>query len=182
MRRYDNQLPEDLRGIAERLTAARVTPSEFELDALRQRVHARAQHMAAARRSRGAAVVSAGGALTVGLVLASGGGVAIAGGATNTIFGGGGGVQSAALCENSNPWTKSYKYEPKAGDPLTVTLTWSGIKLEAALDYTGSYTYQFAGGLVHTASGPVSVTAPNGATSLKIVANGQTETITITYY
>lgn len=186
MSRYDNQLPEDLRGIAERLTAARVTPSEFELDALRQRVHSRAQRNAGEERWHRSATAArmnlAGGALTVGLVLASGSGVAVAGGTTGTIgWFGGGGIRNAALCENDAPWTNSYSYKPKAKNPLTVTLTWSGITLKVAIKYTGTYTYQFAGGPVHTAFGPISVTAPSGAKSLTIVANGQTETIAITY-
>jgi uncharacterized repeat protein (TIGR02543 family) len=78
---YDEHLPEDLRDIAERLSAARVTLSPLELDDLRRRVHGRAGRprraprgsFARALRGHLVAVV-----LTLGLVLTSGVGVVLA--------------------------------------------------------------------------------------------------------
>jgi hypothetical protein len=55
MSQYGDHLPEDLRDIAARLSAARVRPNPIELDELRQRVERRAARAAASpRRRRGA--------------------------------------------------------------------------------------------------------------------------------
>jgi len=82
MSQHDDQLPEDLRDIAARLSAARATPTALELDELRRRVHARVgragrspqRHgFAGALRTKLVAVL-----LTMGLVLTSGAGVVLA--------------------------------------------------------------------------------------------------------
>src|SRR5208283_5484895 len=92
MSQFDDQLPEDLRDIAARLSAARVTPTPLELDELRRRVHGRA---ARAPRQRGLAgalrAKAVAGLLTVGLMLTAGAGVVLATGSFN---GGSGGSSS----------------------------------------------------------------------------------------
>ena len=57
MSQYDDHLPEDLRDIAARLSAARVTPNPLELDELRQRVHGRAARAGRPTQRRGLARV-----------------------------------------------------------------------------------------------------------------------------
>src|ERR1700689_2766289 len=81
MSQYDDHLPEDLRDIAERLPAARVTLSPLEADELRRRVHARAGRARRAPRRGLAHVLRAhlvAVVLTLGLVLTSGVGVVFA--------------------------------------------------------------------------------------------------------
>jgi uncharacterized repeat protein (TIGR02543 family) len=85
MAQFDDQLPEDLRDIAARLHAARVTPTELELDELRRRVHGRARRapqrrsLAGALRVKGVAAL-----LTMGLMLTTGAGVVFATGSFGT--------------------------------------------------------------------------------------------------
>jgi hypothetical protein len=82
MAHRDDELPRDLQDISARLIAARVTPTELELDDLRGRAHRQARAAGVATSNRGFAgtlrskLVAVG--LTVGLLLTTGVGVGVA--------------------------------------------------------------------------------------------------------
>ena len=187
MSQFDDQLPEDLRDIAARLSAARVTPTPLELDELRRRVHGRA---ARAPRQRGLAgalrVKAVAGLLTVGLMLTAGVGVGLASGVT------GGSIttsynESASNCQYHKPWSKSYSEWPVKNNSkivLYVNLVWNGTTLTGSISYngTGGFSYQFAGSSLHTVTGgSASFTAPTGTPSLTVKAGGITYTFPIVY-
>ena len=187
MSQYDDQLPEDVRDIAARLSAARATPTPLELDALRRRVHGRAARSAGAVPRRGYAramrrnIVAA--LLTGGLVMTTGVGVVLASGA-NTGSISTSQNESASNCQYHKPWSKTYSEWPKKGGTLTVDLVWDGTKLTGSIKYTGSggFTYQFAGSGSHSVSGSsTSFTAPGGTPSLSVTAGGSTYVFPITY-
>ena len=177
MSQHGEHLPEDLRDIAARLSAARVRPNPLELDELRQRVDRRAARAAASPRRRRLAgalrmnfVASA---LTSALVLTSGAGVVLA--CT------GGGQQpppgSSSNCEYNQWWTKTGTWPPG----LTVTETWKNSVLTLAVTYVPpphtayGFKYQFAGkGLVTVTSESITLTAPTVPGSLTVYAGGQT--------
>jgi hypothetical protein len=187
MSQYDDQLPEDVRDIAARLSAARATPSPLELDELRRRVHGRAARPGNAPQRRGFARVMrrnfVAALLTAGLVMTTGVGVVLASGANN------GSIstsqnESASNCQYHKPWSKSYSEWPKNGGTLTVNLVWDGTKLTGSIKYTGTggFTYQFAGSGSHTVTGSsTSFTAPSGTPSLSVTAGTSTYVFPITY-
>ncbi len=189
MSHHDDHLPEDLRDIAARLSAARVTPNPLELDELRRRVQGRVAGGGSTRQRRGlvrvlrmnfVAVL-----LTSGLVMTTGVGVVLASGAN------GGSIsnsynESASSCQYKKPWSKTYTEWPTKTTKLTVNLVWNGTKLTGSINYSGSggFTYQFAGSSAHTVTGTnasVSFTAPSGTPSLTVTAAGVKYTFPITY-
>jgi hypothetical protein len=92
MSRFDENLPEDVRDIAQRLTEARATLSPLELDDLRGRVHRRVTRRSAGRRTGRMRRTSLAAILAAALMLTSGAGVVIAagyfGGNSDGFFGG----------------------------------------------------------------------------------------------
>ena len=187
MSHHDDQLPEDIRDIAARLSAARVTPSPLELDELRQRARGRIARGARAPQQRGFARVLrmnfVAALLTAGLVMTTGVGVVLASGATNGALSTSQ-TESASSCQYHKPWSKTYSEWPKKGGTLTITLVWDGTKLTGSIKYTGSggFTYQFAGSSSHSVSGSsTSFTAPTGTPSLSVTAGSSTYVFPIVY-
>jgi len=160
MSQFDEQLPEDLRDIAARLSAARVTPSALELDELRRRVHARSAR-APRRERRGLAgalrVRAVAGLLTVGLMLTTGAGVVLATGSFNGGGGGGNNVgnvwqttsfhheKGAGYCQYDNP--KTYTYYVHAGHKVfLVLLTWECGHLRVHIECGQPFGFQWGNG------------------------------------
>jgi hypothetical protein len=185
MSQHGDYLPEDLREIAARLSAARVTPNPLDLDELRQRVHGRARRVAAAPRRRRLAsalrmnfVASA---LTSTLVLTSGAGVVLA------CTGGGSPPPPpgwSSSCQYNRWWTKTGTWSPG----LTVTETWSNNKLKVTITndppkpQSKSFTYAFGpNGPSGSATGSITVTAPAGTTTLHVTADGKSYSFTFSY-
>lgn len=188
MSQYDDRLPEDLRDIAARLSAARHTPSPLELDELRQRVHGRIARARRAPKRRGLASVLrmnfVAVLLTTGLVLTSGVGVVLActGGPPPPPPGG------SSSCQYNKWWTKSGSWTPSKGGSLSVTETWQNSKLTVSITYTppkggkDGFTYQFSnGGLVTVTGLSTTVTTTSEPKSLTVVAGGTTYVFTFTY-
>ena len=164
---------------------ARATPSAFELDELRQRVHARVElGQRSQHRSRfaQAPLTFVAAPLTVGLVLVSGVGVAIAGGHDGN-GDGEGGHGEAGDCQYENEWTKDYEWQDGKHGKVDETLTWDGKKLTTHIDYSqGSWSYKFGNGPTYNIkSKSYTTTAPYHAPSLTVTANGAPYTISITW-
>jgi hypothetical protein len=191
MSNYDDHLPEDLRDIAARLSAARATPNPLELDELRRRVHGRVERAGRSTQRRGLASVLrmnfVAVLLTSGLVFTGGAGVVLAStqgtGYTTSSKG-----ENASSCQYHNPWSKTY-YEntlPTRTVPagkLTVSMVWNGSKLTVTISFTqNGFSYKYAGGGTVAVSGKsYSGTAPTGTSSLTVTAGGSTFVFPIVY-
>jgi uncharacterized protein YceK len=188
MSQHDDHLPEDLRDIAARLSAARSTPSALELDELRRRVHGRVgragrtpQRRSFARvlRMNFVAVM-----LTMGLVLTSGVGVVLAG----QSFGGGGdsntygntsfkGYENASWCQYHGPWSSSWSGKTKHSS-WTVSVVWDCKHLTVHFSCGESFGYKFGNGSTYDIKETsYTTTAPNGASGLTFNTDGSTVTL-----
>jgi hypothetical protein len=189
MSQHDEHLPEDLRDIAARLSAARVTPTALELDELRRRVHGRAQRAPQRRglvRGFGRNVVAV--ALTSGLLLSSGVGVVLA----CTDLGRGDGpssypswpikLQNASWCEYNHKWEGHWSWNTRHGK-VYVTVDWDCKHLTGTITCNSRpISWQWGGGGygdVNLTS--VSTNGPSGSTWLKVTADGTTGVANFTY-
>jgi hypothetical protein len=190
MSQHDGQLPEDLRDIADRLFAARVTPSRFELDELYQRVYGRVEGGRSPwRRRRFATVLRmnfVAALLTLGLVLTSGVGVVLA----SEWFGGGSNTYEATSFHNEKDasWCEYYgkhehDYSFKTHDStVDVDLFWDCKHLTVHFFCDKPFGYKFG-------NGPTSdikltsdtVIAPTGSSGLTVSEDGYTSTIPLTW-
>ncbi len=191
MSQFDDQLPEDLRDIAARLSAARVTPTPLELDELRRRVHGRA---ARAPRQRGLAgalrVKAVAGLLTVGLMLTAGAGVVLATGSFNGGSGGSNSVgnvwqttsfhneKDASWCQYDTP--KTYTYYVHAGHKVfTVLLTWVCGHLHVHIECGQAFGFHWGDGRWYDyGAGKGDWSDPNPDGSFTITTGGWTWTWT----
>ena len=192
MSQHDDHLPEDIRDIAARLYAARVTPNPIELDELRQRIHGRAARAGRPSQRRGLARVLRmnfiAALLTSGLVLSSGVGVVLA--CTDLSNGGGGPshptwpitLQNASWCQYHGKWEGQWKWKSK-NSWVYVTVDWDCKHLTGTITCGNRpISWQWGGG----GSGnvdldSVSTTGPSGSTWLKVTADGTTGTADFTY-
>ena len=191
MSEHDSQLPEDLRDIAERLSAARVTPSRFELDELYQRVYVRFERGGSPWRGRRFAgvlrmnLVAA--VLTVGLVLTSGVGVVLAsewfGGGSNTYqdvnFKG----YDDADCkvENSGSWSSSYSWKTH-DSTLYVNVVWNCKYLTIHVTCGDPISYQWGGGSwTDTKSESYTTIGSSGIPDFSVTSGGTTHTLPFTW-
>ncbi len=190
MSNFDDQLPEDVRDIAERLLAVRATPSPLELDDLRRRVHGRLARPGRSPRRGGFAralrmnVIAA--FLTLGLVLTSGVGVVLA----CTSLGGSGPsnptwpitVPSASWCQYHGPWTGSWSWKGDKGT-VEVDITWDCKHLTGTIKCDGKpIKWQWQGGPNNDVdSTSVTSVGPSGSTWLHVGADGTAGTANIGY-
>jgi hypothetical protein len=191
MSEHDSQLPEDLRDIAERLSAARVTPSRFELDELYQRVYVRFERGGSPWRGRRFAgvlrmnLVAA--VLTLGLVLTSGVGVVLAsewfGGGSNTYqdvnFKG----YDDADCkvENSGSWSSSYSWKTH-DSTLYVNVVWNCKYLTIHVTCGDPISYEWGGGSwTDTKSESYTTIGSSGIPDFSVTAGGTTHTLPFTW-
>jgi len=187
MSEHDSQLPEDLRDIAERLSAARVTPSRFELDELYQRVYARFERGESPwRRGRFAAVLRmnlVASVLTLGLVLTSGVGVVLAsewfGGGSNTYqdvnFKG----YDDADCkvENSGSWSSSYSWKTN-DSTLKAYVVWNCKYLTIHVTCGDPITYKWGNGSWYdTKQESYTTIGSSGTSAFSVTAGGTTHTL-----
>jgi hypothetical protein len=187
MSQHDGQLPEDLRDIAERLSAARVTPSPFELDELCRRVYRRVERgrrlprrsrFATAPRMNFVAVL-----LTLGLVLTSGVGVVLASGA----IGGGPNTyehfsfqredDSSCYVEHPGSWSSNYSWKTQHST-LKVTVVWDCKELTVHVSCGEPITYKWGGGPWYdTKRESYTTTASSGTSGFSVTADGSTHTL-----
>ena len=190
MSQHDGQLPEDLRDIAERLSAARETPTPFELDELCRNVYWRVARGGNSER-RGRFVprmrtnlVAA--ALTVGLVLTSGVGVVLA----DEWFGGGGNTyestgfyndKDSSYCEYYGKHEHDYSWKNN-GSTVDVDLVWDCKHLIVYIKCGKGFGYGFGGGPTYdTKLTAYSTTAPYGSSGLNVYEGGSKYTIPFTW-
>src|ERR1035441_10315580 len=189
MSQFDD-LPEDLRDIAARLSAARVNPSPLELDELRRRVHGRAGRAARSPQRGGFArvlrmnVVAA--MLTVGLVLSSGVGIVFA----CTALGGGGSsnptwpitLENASWCQYHHSWEGQWSWKTKHST-VYVTVDWDCKHLTGTITCNGKpIQWQWAGqGTNDVDKTSVSTTGPSNSTWLKVTVDGTVGTANFSY-
>ncbi len=180
MARFDDQLPDDVRDIAERLSASRATFTPLELDELRQRVQQRAQRapgrrgLAGRMHARWVAVL-----LAAGLLLTSGAGVVIA---CESV--GGGGSQTfgttsfhhardASWCQYHGPYTRVIHIDTRHG-VITVTIVWDCRHMHVHFDYGFPFNWRFGDGdWNHGSDGD----APDGTSYVTVSADGSTYTV-----
>ena len=191
MSEHDSQLPEDLRDIAERLSAARVTPSRFELDELYQRVYVHFERGGSPWRGRRFAgvlrmnLVAA--VLTLGLVLTSGVGVVLAsewfGGGSNTFqdvnFKG----YDDADCkvENSGAWSSSYSWKTH-DSTLYVNVVWNCKYLTIHVTCGDPISYEWGGGSwTDTKSESYTTIGSSGIPDFSVTAGGTTHTLPLSW-
>ena len=187
MSRHDGQLPEDLRDIAERLLAARATPSPLELDELRRRVLGRVEPgRSSPQRGRFARVLRVNvvaAVLTVGLVLTSGVGVVLA----SEWFGGGsntyqtvsfkGGEDAACIADHSGSWSSNYSWKTH-DSTLHVTAVWDCKDLTVHVTCGTPISYEWANGKWYdTKSESYTTTASGGTSAISVRADGSTQTL-----
>lgn len=191
MSEHDGHLPEDLRDIAERLSAARVTPSRFELDELYQRVYGRVEGGRTPwRRRRFATVVRmnlVAAALTMGLVLTSGVGVVLAsewfGGGSNTYqdinFKG----NNNADCHVEQPgaWSSSYSWKTH-DSTLKVSVVWDCSELTVHVTCGDPISYKWGSGAWYDTKKESDTTiGSSGSSSFSVTAGGSTHTLPFTW-
>ncbi|HLW95231.1 MAG TPA: hypothetical protein VKS25_07645 [Solirubrobacteraceae bacterium] len=187
MERNEDQLPEDVRGIAARLTAARVTPSALELDELRGRVHHRLRRgeptprrgLGAVLRVHGVAVL-----LATGLILTSGVGVVLASGS----FGGGdkqtygdtdfhGHDKHASSCQYDNEWSGDYSWQTQHST-MHVYVDWDCDDYTIHVHCGDEYQYKFGNkGWNDVKETSYTTTAPSGTSGLTLKTGGQSHSI-----
>jgi uncharacterized repeat protein (TIGR02543 family) len=178
MSQFD-ELPEDIRDIAARLSAARANPTPLELDELRRRVHGRAARAPQGRglrqvlRNRFVAVM-----LTMGLVFSSGVGVVLA---CSSVSSGGGSdwtwpisLQNASWCQYHGSQTYTYSWHTKH-TILTVDLFWDCKHLTVGIHCGEPFNFQWGGGGWNDVDlDSYSSTAPNLSSPLTISTDGST--------
>ena len=185
MSQYDEQLPEDLRDVAARLSAARPTPTPLELDGLRQRIqarHARAARAGTAHKPRGLARVlrmrAVAVMLTLGLTLSSGVGVVLA---CESLSPGGGGTwtwpsppQNASWCQYHGKWSYTDSWKTKHST-LTVLWVWDCKHLTVTIWCGEPFRFNWGSGS-WTDGEPASytATAPGETSGLVVSADGTT--------
>jgi uncharacterized repeat protein (TIGR02543 family) len=191
MSQYDDQLPEDLRDIAARLSAARVTPTPLELDELRRRVHGRVGRAGRSPQRRGFAgalrtkLVAV--CLTLGLTMTTGVGVVLA----CDSFGGGGQNQfgnvwqttsfrhdhDASYCQYHGPETWSYSWRTRHSI-LTVFYVWDCKHLTVFFQCGEPFGFRWDnGGWNDTDLTSYNSVAPNEDSALTVTVDGVTYTL-----
>jgi hypothetical protein len=185
MDRHDDQPPEDLHEIADRLEEARTRPTAIELDEMRARVQRRAQRAGSQRRGRLVTILRMNFVavlLTGGLVLTSGVGAVLASGAVGgnhedtykgTTFDK---PKDSSECEYEGPSTETYEFESRRHSTLTVTLVRDCDELTTHFDcHEGISSYRFTGLPAVTVRGSqVYSKAPAGATGVSVTFDGTT--------
>jgi len=179
MARFDDQLPDDVRDIAEGLSASRATFTRLELDELRQRIQRRAEHaprhrgLRAGMHARWVAVL-----LAAGLLLSSGAGAVIAGESV------GGGYQTfgetsfyhsrdASWCQYHGPFTKVIHITTRRGT-ITIIIVWDC--RHAHVHFEGGFPFDWRfgnGGWNHGSDGD----APDGTSGVTVSVDGSTYTL-----
>jgi len=179
MARFDDQLPDDVREIAKRLSASRATFTALELDELRQRVQRRAER---APRNRGwlarvharwVAVL-----LATGLALSSGAGVVIA---CESVGGGGQtfdttsfhDMRDASWCQYHGPYTQVLHINTRHG-VITIVIVWDCRHLQVHFDGGFPFDWRFDGGGWNHDS---DATAPDGTGGMTVSVDGSTYTV-----
>ena len=187
MSEHESHLPEDLRDIAERLSAARATPSRFELDQLYQRVYARFERGERPWRQRRLAgalrmnLVAA--LLTLGLMATSGVGVVLAsewfGGGSNTYqdvnFKG----YDDADCkvEHSGSWSSSYSWKTH-DSTLYVNVVWDCKDVTIHVTCGDPITYKWGNGSWYdTKQESYTTIGYSGTPGFSVTAGGTTHTL-----
>ena len=180
-------LPEDIREIAARLSAARETATPLELDGLRRRVHGSARRAGAMRprgrlrRVLGMNFVAA--LLASGLMLTSGAAVVIASGSIgggsysktwqNTSFYG---HDSASYCEYYKKWSQSYSYNDH-NSIIHVLVTWDCHRLHFHFTCSKPFEYKVgSGGWYDVKESSYDVDAPAGTPQLSLKLGNDTYT------
>jgi len=152
MAHFDDQLPDDVRDIAERLSMSRATFTPLELDELRHRLQKRAQRAPSRRgllgrmHAKWVAVL-----LAAGLLLSSGAGVVIA---CESVGGDGGqtfgttsfhDARDASFCEYHGPYTKVVHIHTRRGD-ITITIVWDCRHVHVHFDHHFPFNWRFGDG------------------------------------
>ena len=190
MSEHDEHLPEDLRDIAARLSAARVTPSPLEIDELRRR-HGRRGGARRSRQGRGFArvlrtnLVAA--SLTLGLVLTSGVGLVLA----SSEFSRGGGekefhwpikLEDSSHCEYHSPWTHDWSWRTRHSFVFVIVTFDCRHVIVHIRCGDRPIEWQWGGGPMQDANlESITSTGPNGTPWLKVITDGTTETMSIGY-
>jgi hypothetical protein len=205
---HDGHLPEDLQDIANRLSAARATPSALELDELRRRVHGRAARRGSAPRRSLAAALRRNtlvAALTGALVLFSGVGVVIA----SESFGGHGGDShsgdshggdnnvfqttslhgdnNASFCQYHGPGEHRYRFRTRHGW-VDVDVVWDCRHFHFHFDFApdrgfryGGFDYRFGNGPSYGSKDQsYDTTADPGTPSVTVDCDGSQFTVPLT--
>lgn len=178
MAHFDDQLPDDVRDIAERLSASRATFTPLELDALRQRVQMRVKRaparrgMVARMRARWVAVL-----LAAGLTLSSGAGVVLA----CTSIGGGSQTfdttsfhyaRDASYCQYHGPFTQTLYIRTPHGI-ITIVVVWDCRRLHIHFDSGFPFNWRFGdGGWSNSNDGY----GPEGTSGVTVSVGGSTYT------
>ena len=170
MSRFEDQLPEDVREVARRLTEARATFSPLDRDALRTRI-GRSSRRRGPGRLR---LKSVAGLLTAGLMLTSGAGVVIAsselGGGRHTFDNtGGDNGGGASRCQ----YHGRHEEDRDIGE-LRVIITFDCHRRDIHIEFPGHYHFGFDGGTNDPGNGTWNGQAPGNASSLDISAGGRT--------
>jgi hypothetical protein len=185
MDRHDDQFPEDLHEIADRLDEARTRPTAIELDEMRARVQRRGQRPGSRRRGRLVMVLRMNFVavlLTGGLVLTSGVGAVLASGAvggnnqntySGTTFNK---PKNSSGCQYHGPYTHTFTFRSQHGSTLTITLVWDCKDLTTHFGCNrGISRYQFSGLPAVTVRGTsANGIAPAGATGVSVTFDGTT--------
>ncbi len=184
MSQHDGQLPDDLRDISARLSAARFQPTGTDLDQLQDRIQERVARTAGPRRRRRSTwsrpMRLAAGALTTGLALSSGAGIVLA----TESFGSHGDRDGswswpsppkiASACQYRLPWTYTRDWQTSHGF-LKVLWVWDCKRLWIHIECSGGFGYKwFNGGWNDIDLTSYTLTDPGSGTPLSIDTDGTT--------
>jgi uncharacterized repeat protein (TIGR02543 family) len=182
---HHERFPEDVRDIASRLSEARVVPTEFELDELKQRIFRRAARAArvpkAASFARAMRMKLVAVPLTVALTLSAGVGVVFA--CENLGSGGGGSWKwpsppsSASWCQYKGPWSYSDSWKTKHST-LTVLWFWDCKHLTVTISCGSWFGFKWGGGAWGDELTSFTSTAPSVTSGLTIDTDGTAFTFT----
>ena len=170
---FDDQLPEDLRDIAERLTEARATFSPLELDALNGRLRRRFERSPRSRRfAAGLRMKSVAGLGALGLMLTSGAGVVIAsseiGGGHDTFNGTRlHNTRDSSECEYKGRHEKDEEFTDQHGKEIDVRIVFDCREFKFHIEDSGHFNW-VENGKEHSSWNSTDGTAPTGTTGLTI--------------